>query len=246
MRNYYYSVILAAALSGTAAVAAPGVGDPVYGATIEKGMTEFEARYGRLTGGTADSEDGLIFEVEHGFSNRFAAALLVETDRDPNGGRKANSASIEAIYTLGQIKPLALDVALYAEYKAGFRANADAIEAKLLLQHRRGGFDGRINLIAEKALAPGEPVEFGYAGSIDWQVAGDEVKLGLAAFGDLGTTRSFGRRQEHFIGPEMKFEIEHLGPGEIEIETGWLRAFGAARDVTDGQARLLLEYELHF
>jgi hypothetical protein len=228
------------------AFAAPGVGDPVYGATIEKGVTEFEARYGRLTGGVADGEDGLILEIEHGFSNRLAGAVLLETGRDPGGKRLTNSASVEAIYALGNVKALNLDVALYGEYKFGFRSNADVVETKLLLQHRAGGFDSRLNLIAEKPLAPNEPVELAYAASVDWQVAGDEVKLGLTAFGDFGTTRKFGGRQEHFIGPTAKFEIEHLGPGELEIETGWLRAFGSARDETDGQARLLIDYELHF
>ena len=35
----------------TAALAAPGVGDEVYGATVEKGEPEVELRYGRLGGG---------------------------------------------------------------------------------------------------------------------------------------------------------------------------------------------------
>lgn len=245
MRPIIISAMLSA-LIATPVLAAPGVGDPVYGATVEKGLTEFEARYGRLTSGTADGEDGLILEAEHSFSSRFSAALLLETGRDPGGNRQTNALAAEAVYALGKIAPLNLDVALYGEYKYGFRANPDVIETKLLLQHRAGGFDGRLNLIAEKPLAPNEPVEFGYAASVDWQVAGDEVKLGLTAFGDLGTTRKFGGRQEHFIGPTVKFEIEHIGPGELEIETGWLRAFGSARDEADGQARLLLSYELHF
>jgi hypothetical protein len=245
MRKIIISSALMAVFA-TPALAAPGVGDPVYGARIERGITEFEARYGRLTGGAADGEDGLILEVEHGFSNKLAGAFLLETGRDPGGKRVINSASIEAIYALGNIKALNLDVALYGEYKYGFRSNADVIETKFLLEHSAGGFDSRLNLIAEKPLAPNEPIEFGYAASVDWQVAGDEVKLGLTAFGDLGTTRKFGGRQEHFIGPTAKFEIEHLGPGELEIETGWLRAFGSARDETTGQARLLIDYELHF
>ena len=228
------------------ALATPGVGDPVYGATVDKGVTEFETRYGRLTGGAADGEDGLVLEVEHGFSDRFAAALLLETGREPGGRRRADAIAVEAIYALGAIKPLALDVALYGEYKQGLRGSPDVIEAKLLLQHRSGPFDGRLNLIAEKPLAPNEPIELAYAASADWQVIGDEVRLGLTAFGDFGTTRKFGGRQEHFLGPTAKFEIEHLGPGELEIEAGWLRAFGSARDATDGQARLLIGYELRF
>jgi hypothetical protein len=245
MRSFGLYVFMAM-LATTPAMATPGVGDPVYGASVDKGQTEFEVRYGRLTGGAADGEDGLIFEVEHSFSNRFAGAILVETGRDPGGNRVTNAAAVEAIYALGQIKSLGLNVALYGEYKYGFRGNADEVETKLLLQHRKGGFDSRLNLIAEKPLATNEPVEFGYAASVDWQVVGDEVKLGLTAFGDLGTSRKFGGRQEHFVGPTAKFEIEHLGGGELEIETGWLRAFGAARDITNGQLRLLIGYELHF
>ena len=52
----------------TTVFAAPGVGDPVYGATVIKGVTEFEARYGRLMGGADDGADGLVLETEHAFS----------------------------------------------------------------------------------------------------------------------------------------------------------------------------------
>jgi hypothetical protein len=72
----------------------------------------------------------------------------------------------------------------------------------------------------------------------------DEVRLGLAAFGDLGTLHDIAGRGEAFAGPEAKFEIERVGPGEIEA--GRVKSFGAARDVTDGQARLLISHEARF
>jgi hypothetical protein len=237
---------LALAAAASPAAATPGVGDPVYGATVERGLTEFEARYGRLTGRASEGEDGLVIEAEHGFTNRLSAAILLETGRDPGGSRHANALAFETVYALGRIDALKLDVALYGEYKIGFRGDPDVIEPKLLLQHRAGRFDARLNLIGEKPLRRGEAVELSYAASADWEVAGDELKLGLTAFGDFGTTKDFGGRQEHFIGPTVKTEIEHLGPGELEIEAGWLRAFGAARDRTSGQARLLLGYEIRF
>ena len=244
MRN----ICLAALLKGssTAALATPGVGDPIYGATVEKGVTEFETRYGRLTGGAADGEDGLVFEAEHAFTSNFSLAGLVETSRTSGSGRKVEAIAIEAVYALGRVEALSLDTALYAEYKHGFHGEPEEIEIKALFQHRAGGFDARLNLIAEQPLRHGEKMEFGYAASADWAILGDEVRLGLAAFGDFGTINHFGGHEEHFIGPEAKFEIEHVGPGEIEIETGWLRSFGAARDITDGQARLLIGYEAHF
>lgn len=238
--------IFAALLIGlsTSAVAAPGVGDPIYAARIENGITEVEARYGRLTGGPENGQDGLVVEVEHAFSSNFSAATLFETNRDPGGGRRLNAVAIEGVYGLGKIKAPNLDTALYVELKGGVHGDPDAIETKALLQHSAGKFDSRLNLIAEKPLRSGEPVEFGYAASMDWAVA-DELRLGLAAFGDLGTSDRFGGRQSHFVGPEAKFDIEHVGPGEIEVETGWLKAFGAANDRTNGQARLLVGYELH-
>ena len=238
--------ILLAGLLAAPAMASPGVGDPIYGATVEKGLTELELRYGRLTGGPADGEDGLVFEAEHAFSSRFSLAGLVETSRGPRHSREVEALAIEGVYALGKIKALDIDTALYAEFKHGLHGEPDAIELKALFEHRAGGFDARLNLIGEKPLRHGERTEFGYAASADWELFGDEVRLGLAAFGDLGTTRHFAGREEHFIGPEAKFEIEHLGPGELEIETGWLRAFGAARDITKGQARLLVGYEAHF
>lgn len=227
------------------AEAHPGVGDPVYGATLEEGTTEFEARYGRLTGGSEDRTDGLVFEVEHSFSDRFAAATLLETARDPGGRRIVQSASIEAIHTLGRLDALALDVAVYGEYKFGFHGQDDVAEGKILIERRAGSFDARVNLIAEKPLRDADPVELGYAVSADWAVLGDNLRIGVAGFGDLGTTSHFGGRQETFAGPELKTEFE-LGGGELEIEAGWLKAFGAARDVTSGQARLLVGFERRF
>jgi hypothetical protein len=215
--------------------AAPGLGDKVYGATVEPGLTEFEARYGWLTGDEADGEDVLKLEVSHGFSPRFYGALVGEFERGPHENRKLEALAAEGIYTLGRIG--GIDAALYGEYEVGLHG-ADAVETKLLLQKRAGEFDGRLNLIAEKPLN-GEPIELGYAASADVEAVG-ELRLGLAAFGDV-------TRGEHFAGPIARFEIEHLpGRGELEVETGYLFALGDARHETDGQFRLLLELATHF
>ena len=241
-----FGLFLALALVPGTAFAEPGVGDPVYGATLQRGTAELETRYGRLTGGSQDRADGLTIEGEYAFSNHFAAAVVVETARDPGGSRMVEATSVEAIHTLGRIKPLALDVALYAEYKHGLHGNDDAVEGKLLIEHRAGQFDARLNLIGEHALRSGGPVALGYAVSADWALIGDDFRAGLQAFGDLGSTTRFGGRQAAYFGPVIKAGIERIGPGEIELEAGWLRAFGSARDHADGQARLLISYEFRF
>ena len=229
---------LAALLVTSPAMAEPGLGAKVYGARLEPGTTELEARYGRLTGGAEDGEDALILEAAHHFSDRFYAAVLLETGRPRQDSRKINAVAIEGIVHLARIEPLGLDIAAYGEY--GFeRGGPDTAETKLLLQHQAGGFDGRLNLIAEKSLRSGERVEFGYAASADWAVVG-EFRAGAAAFGEFEGSR-------HYLGPIVKTEIEHLPmTGELSIETGFLFAVGNARHDSRGQARLLLEYEFQF
>jgi hypothetical protein len=242
-RVTFFGGIAALALAQPA-LAAPGVGEKVYPATVDAGVTEVEARYGRLTGGENSGEDGLVLELAHGFSEHFYGAVLAEFEREPRENRELEAFALEAVVPLGRIEPLGLDVGLYGEYEA-VREGSDAIETKLLLQHKRGPFDGRLNLIAEKALHGGEPVAFEYAASADWEAFG-EIRLGAAAFGELGSGEHLTTHGGHFAGPIVKAEIEHLGPGELEIETGYLFALGEARHETDGQLRLNLEYEFRF
>lgn len=238
------AAIAAASVFAQPALAAPGVGEQVYGATVEKGVTEVESRYGRLTGGPDAGEDGLVLEVAHGFTDHVYGAVLAEFEREPGGSRRLEAFGLESVVNVGRIPSLGLDVGVYGEYEA-VRDGPDHVETKLLLQHKRGAFDGRLNLIAEKSLSGGNPVGFGYAASADWEVV-DEVRLGAAAFGDFGPARDFRLGGEHFAGPIVKAELEHFGPGELQVETGYLFALGDARDDAKGQLRLNLEYEFRF
>ena len=183
MKKSFALAAVAASLAATPAAAAPGVGGKVYGARIEKGVTEVELRYGRLSGDAADGEDAAVLELSHAFTDNFLAGVLVETEREPHQSRKVEAYSIETIGHIGRIDSLGLDVALYGEYEA-VRHGADEIEAKLLLQHTKGPFDARLNLKFGKELEKGAPVELGYAASADWAAFG-EFRLGAEAFGNL-------------------------------------------------------------
>lgn len=236
---------MAAALLSSAASAAPGLGDKVYGATLHPGVTEVEARYGRLTGGHADGEDALVLGVAHNFSSRFFGAVLFDLEKEPNEHRRLGAVAFEGIVTLGRIGGLGLDAALLGEYVL-VRGGADHVATRLLLQRHQGPFDGRLNLIAEKALERDSHIHFGYAASADWAAAGP-FRAGAAAFGELGDTEHFLPRADHYVGPIVKADIEHMpGGADLGIEAGYLFALGHARDETDGQIRLLLEYKLHF
>ena len=135
-------------LAGSPAMAAPGLGDKVYEATVDAGVTEFEARYGRLMGDEADGEDVLKLEIAHGFSDRIYGAVVAEFEREPDESREMEALAIEGIYALGDIG--GIETALYGEYEIGLHG-PDKLETKLLLQHEAGKADMRLNLIAEGA-----------------------------------------------------------------------------------------------
>lgn len=230
--------------SGAPALAGPAGATKVYGAKVEEGEAELEARYGRIDGGDRNGADGLVLEAAYGFTPRFYGAVLAEFENSPDSRRELEAIAVEGIYELGRLRSLGLDVALYGEYEVGLEG-PDKLEGKLLLQRERGAFDARLNLTVEKEL-DGAPLAFEYAASADHAVVGD-FRLGVVAVGELGTTRRFLARADHFLGPVAKFEIEGLpGRGELQLEAGYLFALGAARDEADGQYRLLLEYEFRF
>ena len=224
-----------------AALSVPALAEPsgeISSPVVVKGETEFEAIYGRLSGGPDSGEDILRLEASHSVNDRLRLAIRSEIERAPGGPRKLEAVSFEAIYELGRVG--GIDVGLYGEYENVLHGT-DKLEAKLLLERRAGPFDAKLNLIAAKPLASGNPLEFAYAASADVEAIG-ELRLGVAAFGGLGSTDDFLPRADNYVGPVVKTEIEGLGP-EIEIEAGYLFALGKAKDDSDGQFRLVVEME---
>ena len=231
--------LLVAATLPTAARAAPGLAEAVYGANVYKGEVEAEIRFGQLTGGRDAGEQGLTLELGFTPTSRLRIEALAEFGRDAGGSRKLESAGIEAIYHLGRVG--GVDVAVYGEYSIG-SGHPDKAETKLLLERNTRSFDARLNLIAEKPLASGERVELAYAASFDVPAA-KNLRVGVTAFGELGTFRNFAPREEHYAGPIVKTVFDHLGGHTLKIEAGYLFALGEARENARGQARLLAELE---
>ena len=238
MKAYWWASGLAL-LCSTAAQATPGLGEEVYGAEASAGRTEFEVSYARLAGGPASGDSTVQLEATHHVNDRLRLAAFGEFSGVSGGPRRAEEVGIEAIYSLGNTGGIAW--AIYGEYALGLNGNADVLESKLIAEHRRGPFDARLDLSVEKPLAAHSPAELNYAFAADYAVGG-EFRLGVEAFGDLGTFRDLAPRAEHFIGPRAAVEIEGLGP-ELELTAGYLIAVGAARDNTKGQFHLALEME---
>src|SRR5579864_2104780 len=115
MRLYPVAAVVLAAVSAPA-VAAPGLGDKVYGATVQKGVSEVEVRYGRLVGDEGDGEDGTVVELSHGLSDRFYGGVLLEFDRKAGGRRRLEAVGLEGIIAVGRFRAIDTDVAVYGEY----------------------------------------------------------------------------------------------------------------------------------
>jgi hypothetical protein len=233
-------------MSTSALAGTPGLGGEVYGATVEKGETEIEARYGILNGGPDNGGDVIKLEVAHGVTDRLRLAVVGEFGRDPGDSRKFNAAAFEAVYALGNAG--GFDFAAYGEFELAFDG-PNEIETKLLVERRTGPWDLRLNLIAKKELAANSPVELAYAASADVAVA-PKLRLGFNAFGNLGTFSHFGPAAEHFAGPIATLRLLTSDPdgdgddhGGLSITSGYLFALGTTKSKTNGQFRVNLEME---
>lgn len=244
-------VLAIAATTGSAgaAAAAPGMANRVYSPYVRNGVTELELRGGRLTGGDENGDSAVKVELEHGFSDRVNLGLVAEFEDEPGDERKLDSIGVEGIAYLGQIPGIGVDVGGYLEYEQRIHNESGVLEGKLLLARRFGPVQGLLNLIAEQPLTSREgegDMEFGYAAQATVD-AGHRVQVGLQAFGDAGTNKSFGGPQEHFLGPVVRWETRpRWAASEFELEAAYLFPLGVARDHTDGQVRLMLEWEKRF
>ena len=238
--------IVACALS-TPALAAPGLGGEVYGATVEKGETEIEMQYDRLSGGPESGEDVLKLELAKGVTDRLRIGVLAEFEKEVGESRRAEELAIEAIYHLG--KAGGIDFAVYGEYAVGLHG-PDKVEAKLLMQHRSGPWDLRLNLIAEKRLQSGAKVALEYAASADVAVA-DRLRLGARPSAILAPSATLPHRPNISPAPIAKLRLIKIADsdgdgddhGGLTLKAGYLFALGATRQNTDGQFRVKLEME---
>ena len=242
LRRAATGLALAVAVLGHAApaLAAPGLGEEVYAATVEPKEIELEARYGVLAGGADAGEDNFRLEAGYAVSGHVRLAVTGEFEKEPGGVHKATHAGLEVVANVARIG--GIDVAVYGEYELGFHGEADGVEAKLLLERRTRLWDVRFNLIAEKPLDSSVATELGYAASADVSVA-NNLRLGVAGFGELGTLHRFAPYAEHFVGPIAKVRLHGIGEG-LWVETGYMFALGKAREGSRGQFRLNLELEL--
>lgn len=242
------AVVAVLAVAGSAS--AQGLANKVYSPYVMKGVDEIELRAGRLNGGPLDGEQAAVVELERGISDRVSLAAVAEFEQHAGEAKTLDAIAVEGVAYLGQIPGLGVDVGGYLEYEQRIHNESGVLEGKVLLAKQAGPFEALLNLIASKPLTdrPGQgDTAFGYAAQGTFDVGGG-VRLGGQAFGDLGTSRSPGGRQSHYVGPVAHWEVRRawLKGGELELEAAWLLPVAAARASTDSQVRLAVEYEKKF
>ena len=235
-------------LTAAPAFAEAPLATEVYGATVESGLSEGEIRYGRLAGGEGSGTELTKFELARGFSKHFWGGVVAQVSREAGASRRLEAFEFEGRFPVGRVG--GFDLAVMAEYEANTNHHADVAGGKLIVQRHAGPFDARLNLLAEKPF-DGSPIALGYAALVTDEVV-EHVHLGAMAVGGSGTTRRVTLRDDHFIGPFARLEIERgeEGSGEprggFELEAGYLVALGRARDDSKGQIRLGVDYEFRF
>jgi len=230
------------------ALAEPGFANGIYAPYVKKGVTEFEVSGGALTGGRRSGDGGVIFEVEHGFTDHLDLSVFAEVER---GGAKTevDSVGLEGVYYVGQIPGIGVDVGAYVDYEYSLDAS-DILETKLLLAKQAGSFHAVANLIAQiptrnrSRYQHDTDYQYGVQGAFD---VAPNTQLGLQAFGDLAHNYASEGGRHNYVGPMVNWELHPFGrPGELELQASYLFAVGSTRHDTNGQAHVSLEYEVRF
>ena len=231
-----------------AARADPRLDEKVYSPYVLKGIAELEVRSAQQVGGPTSGDRTTVVEAEYGLNDRLTLAGIAALERSPGNGSRLAAVGIEAVYYIGQIPKLGVDVGVYGEYKHGLSGNADVVEAKLLLAKNVDRFQGLLNLIVERPLGSGSEnfATYGYAASATWRTTGN-LRLGAEAFGNLGSDRNFLGEKGGYVGPQLLWEARPKGlPFEVDIDAGWLFPFGVDRSDARSQIRVGIGLEKRF
>ena len=232
----------------TTARADPRLDEKVYSPYVLKGIAELEVRSAQQVGGPTAGDRTTVVEAEYGLNDRLSLAGIAAIERAPGNGSRLAGVGIEAVYYVGQVPKLGVDLGVYGEYKHGLNGNADVVEAKLLLAKNVDRFQGLVNLIVERPLGSrGDGfATYGYAASATWRTTG-YLRLGAEAFGNLGSDRKFLGEKGGYVGPQLLWEGHPKGlPFEVDIDAGWLFPFGVDRSDARSQIRLGIGLEKRF
>ena len=116
----------------TAAQADPRLDEKVYDPYVRNHVLEAETRVARETGGTLDRSAATVAELEYGMSDTLSLAVLGKITGGGSDSTRLRGVGVEAVYYLGQIPGLGVDVGLYGEVMNGLNGDDSALELSLI------------------------------------------------------------------------------------------------------------------
>ena len=230
-----------------AAIATPAFAlDKIYSPNVHKG--ELELEYSLSHDFDSDSSknaaQGHELEVSYGVSDRLALEIEGAFERDGEGPTVFSAVEVGGVWQFFEQGEYWLDSGLKLMYVHTPRdGDADAIEAKLLLEKQTGMLLHRLNLGVEHEV--GDNSSGGFDRGAQWSTRylysknfapGFEIQSG---FGSSEDGLRFNE-QEHYVGPALYGRIL---PG-LNYEAAYL--LGVTSASADSAARVLIEYEMNF
>jgi len=226
-------------------------GTKLYSPHVEQGVVELEYRGSISEDEAAALDDDHVHKVSIGYGvTDFWYSEVGGNWRQRAGGNGTEFVGTkwENVFQIIGEGSHFVDLGFLAEYVSNNGGRADKIEFGPLIEKQIGDTVTRFNLILSRELGsgrnPGLQVEYGVGTHYEFA---DDFYVGVQAFGALGPLNDFNAstQQEHRAGPVIGGEFE-LGfmPGDIKIETGYLRGLTSA--TPDETLKWQLEYEIEF
>ena len=220
--------------------------DKIYSPVVNKGEVEIEYNANRTFDNNSGKDNAQTHEIELGYAptDRWLTELTLELEREPGAETEATAFAWENTLQFWEQGAKWLDAGILLTYgHAIHHADADAIEAKLLLEKQWGRFLHRANMGGEQEI--GSNASGGPHWNAQWSSRyryNPHFEPGFeyqADFGQDGALRRF-RDQEHYVGPAIYGDLI----ADIKYETAFF--FGVSDAAARNAARLKLEYETVF
>lgn len=220
----------------------------VYSPYVDLGEIEFEIRSGYKVDADEEVSDTEKhkFAVGYGVTDRWFTEIYAIVEKDGAKGSEYDLSDVEweNRFQLTEQGQYFVDVGLYAAYEVGLHGGShNKVETQLLLAKDMGNVTNYANIELNRQV--GENSNDKTNLELKWSsryrlnkmfTPGFEVYSELGAFGDA----TGFEEQEHQIGPALYGKLPH----GIAYEAGYL--FGASQAAPDGEAKVILEYEIHF